>query len=92
MAYLCSIAWQMELHARLVFHTPVTNYLNTLLQAYLVYGVSIALSTVMNAVLVDTLGANHTVAFLLGLGVTGVLNYFFVSNIMEGEAQRKSTE
>lgn len=40
-AYLLSILWQMELHARIVYKTKINNYAATLVQTYLAYGLSI---------------------------------------------------
>mmetsp|Transcript_15459 Transcript_15459/g.21555 ORF Transcript_15459/g.21555 Transcript_15459/m.21555 type:complete len:135 (+) Transcript_15459:57-461(+) len=82
-SYLVSIIWQMELHARIVFKTPITNYWKSLAQVYSAYAVSIGLSTVIDSVLVYQFGLDHRVAWFATLAITGVLNYYLVSNIMK---------
>jgi putative flippase GtrA len=40
-AYLLSILWQMELHARIVYRKKITNYVKTLMATYAAYSLSI---------------------------------------------------
>jgi len=82
-SYLLSIAWQMELHARLVYRTKIQNYISTLIQTYLAYGISIAVSTVLNFVLIEYFFVDVSIAWISSLIATGFLNYFMVSKIMD---------
>ncbi len=51
-SYMATVAIQMELHSRIVWKTPIMDYKSTILKGYMVYSLSIVLSTVINTTLV----------------------------------------
>ena len=76
-SYTLSIGWQHALHQAIVFGPPPpgTSYWASLAKTYVVYSASLVISSVLNFVLVESLGASSTFAFVFGLAVTGVVNY-----------------
>ncbi|KJE89835.1 hypothetical protein CAOG_01259 [Capsaspora owczarzaki ATCC 30864] len=77
-AYAVSIIWQHALHRTLVFGaTPGVSYWRSLGSTYLCYGLSIALLGPISVAL-DFVTGNHQVTWVLGLVITGAINYFTV--------------
>merc|ERR1711916_239771 len=76
-SYTLSIGWQHALHQAIVFGPPPpgTSYWGSLAKTYVVYSASLVISSILNFVLVESLGVSSTFAFVFGLAVTGVVNY-----------------
>ena len=86
LSYMASNWWQFELHSRIVFlnrHTMQNTYFKKLGGTYLMYSVSMGLSTVLHAFLMNMLGFAETLSWVLTLVSTGLLNYFTVSKVMD---------
>jgi len=84
LAYLLSIIWQKVLHERLVFGVkPNEAFLRGLMLLYATYAVSIALSALVNGLLVNWIGVVEPYTSILTLAVVSVYNYFAVSATMK---------
>ncbi|KAG5178470.1 hypothetical protein JKP88DRAFT_80881 [Tribonema minus] len=82
-SYLISVWLQHSLHTLLVFgRSSEGGYWTSLAVTYATYSVSIALSPVVNAALINYVGLSHSLAWFGTLASTGVLNYFTVSKAM----------
>lgn len=78
-SYFVSIAWQMELHARLgdirwridsrskriVFQQKIVNYVETLVKIYAAYGISIVASTAINWLLIEFFTVEHRISWIM---------------------------
>ena len=77
-----------------MFKIKIDNYIESLIKTYIVYSLSLVLSTLLNHVLVNYLGVPPSYAFPLGLAGTGVINYFTVKDFAladkgEGKKEKK---
>ncbi|KAF0980885.1 hypothetical protein FDP41_012673 [Naegleria fowleri] len=86
LSYALSIWAQYELHCRIVFgkRTNSSEYWQTLSRTYIVYGISMFASTILNYLLVAQLALNHNLVWFVTLVAVGVLNYFSVSRFAFG--------
>lgn len=88
-SYTLSIVLQHYLHANLVYKNwnqlrPFFSerYNKSLLLTYAAYLISMGVSSALSLVF-DLVHLDHRLAFLLNLGLTGVLNYLTVSKAMK---------
>ena len=70
---------QHTLNELLVFGRSKGGYWKALGITYLTYSVSLAISPFINSLLINSLGASHSVAWFGTLASTGLLNFFTVS-------------
>ncbi|KAL9656300.1 hypothetical protein ABK040_007913 [Willaertia magna] len=77
-SYSISIWWQYMLHVKIVFGKR-DDYWSTLGRTYLIYGISMIISTILNYLL--TLFIDHRLAWISTLVFTGIVNYFLVSRL-----------
>ncbi|KAG2392889.1 hypothetical protein C9374_009466 [Naegleria lovaniensis] len=86
LSYALSIWSQYELHCRIVFgkRTNSSEYWQTLSRTYIIYGISMFASTVLNYLLVAQLALDHNLVWFVTLIAVGVLNYFSVSRFAFG--------
>jgi putative flippase GtrA len=85
-SYLLSVWLQHALHLLLVFGAAKGGYWRSLFVMYATYSVSIALSPLVNAGLINYLHTSHTLAWFGTVASTGILNYFTVSAAMSGSS------
>ncbi len=52
------------------------SYLSQLLQCYLLYSISLVLSTVLNYVMISLFGFHHRLTWFFSLVLCGIINYF----------------
>ncbi|KNC55543.1 uncharacterized protein AMSG_01805 [Thecamonas trahens ATCC 50062] len=75
-SYTPSIAWQHVLHQLFVFGTPEGgSVLSGLGKTYVVYSASLVGSTAINWLAVEKLSVAANAAFVLGLVITGAINF-----------------
>lgn len=88
LSYAMSIVWQHALHRYLVFG-PVAAYWKSLFHTYISYTLGLVLSSLFSTLFTVYLHIPHQISFGLTLGVTGVINYFTVSEAMGGDKKEK---
>ena len=82
LSYLCSIAWQHKLHCVIVFYdSPIKSYWQSLGRFYVVYSLSLVLSSLLTVVF-DVIGLQYQISWVLTLLVTGLINYFTVRDFV----------
>ncbi len=75
--YLITSALTHTLHRRITFRWP-TPYWRSLLRTYLIYGVSLSVTTLLHDQLIWTLGLGRVAAFLTNLFLSGCWNYLLL--------------
>jgi putative flippase GtrA len=93
-SYFISIIWQHALHRYLVFGWKGTSYFKTLFWTYISYSLSIIMSPIIIFILVDKLGIDYRIGWVVSLCATGLFNYVTLSmaNQKDGERERDLVE
>lgn len=74
LAYFITSWLTHGLHRKITFRWP-TSYWRTLRRTYVIYGVSLLLTTVLHDQLVHVCGLDHWLSFAMSLAVSGTCNY-----------------
>jgi len=87
-SYLFSILWQHMLNRWLVFENSEESFLDSLLSTYLVYGVTMLLTSILSMILITVLEWTPTTVFWLTLPVNGVANYYLLQRCFLNERKQ----
>jgi len=87
-SYLFSILWQHVLNRWLVFENLEDTFLDSLLSTYLVYGVTMLLTSILSMILMTALEWTPTTVFWLTLPVNGVANYYLLQRCFFNESKQ----
>ena len=90
LSYILSIIFQHYFHAKLVFRNwdksiaPFlsSRYLKSLVGTYFAYALSLFISPIIAQILA-TLNVEYRLAFVCNLGITGLLNYLTVRQVIQ---------
>jgi len=77
MAFMIGIARQHGLHRWFTF-ADKSPYLKSLFRAYIMYSSALILSSGLNWVLTETLHFNHRIAWLICVGISGLISLIFL--------------
>jgi len=86
-SYLFSILWQHLLNRWLVFENSDDSFLESLLSTYLIYGVTMLLTSILSMILISVLEWTPTTVFWLTLPVNGVANYYLLQRCFLSESK-----
>jgi len=87
-SYLFSILWQHVLNRWLVFENSEDSFLDSLLSTYLVYGVTMLLTSILSMILITTLEWTPTTVFWFTLPVNGIANYYLLQRCFFNESKQ----
>jgi len=87
-SYLFSIFWQHVLNRWLVFENLEETFLDSLLSTYLVYGITMLLTSILSMILITLLEWTPTTVFWLTLPVNGVANYYLLQRCFLNESKQ----
>jgi len=84
-AYFFSILWQHVLNRWLVFVNSEDSFLDALLSTYLVYGITMLLTSILSMILITVFHFSPTAVFWLSLPVNGVSNFYLLQRCFAKE-------
>jgi len=87
-SYLFSILWQHVLNRWLVFENSEETFLDSLISTYLVYGVTMLLTSILSMILITLLDWTPTTVFWLTLPFNGVANYYLLQRCFLSESKQ----
>jgi len=87
-SYLFSILWQHVLNWWIVFENMEESFLDSLLSTYLVYGVTMLLTSILSTILINLVEWTPTTVFWLTLPVNGIANYYLLQISFPNESKQ----
>jgi len=87
-SYLFSILWQHVLNRWLVFENSEDGFLDSLLSTYLVYGVTMLLTSILSMILITALEWTPNTVFWFTLPVNGIANYYLLQRCFLNESKQ----